>query len=131
MNVLVDTSVWVDHFKRGNSILIHLMETDRVLIHPMVLAEIACGTPPAPRQQTLNDLSLLQLSSQASLREVIVFLEREKLYGLGCGLVDLMLLASTLITPGALFWTLDKRLDALAQRFAIAYSKVIIDLQYK
>lgn len=122
MNVLVDTSVWVDHFKHGNSTLTQLVEADRVLIHPMVLAEIACGTPPAPRQQTLTDLSLLQLSNQASLKEVMVFLEQEKLYGLGCGLIDLMLLASTLITPGALFWTLDKRLDALAQRFNIAYS---------
>lgn len=122
MNVLVDTSVWVDHFKRGNSTLMHLVANDFVLIHPMILAEIACGTPPAPRQQTLADLSLLQLSNQASLKEVMVFLEQEKLYGLGCGLVDLMLLASTLITPGALFWTLDKRLDTLAQRFDIAYS---------
>lgn len=122
MNVLVDTSVWVDHFKRGNSILSHLVGADRVLIHPMVLAEIACGTPPAPRQQTLADLSLLQLSNQVSLKEVMVFIEQEKLYGLGCGLIDLMLLASTLITPGTLFWTLDKRLDVLAQRFNIAYS---------
>lgn len=122
MNVLVDTSVWVDHFKRGNSTLARLMVADRVLIHPMVLAEIACGTPPAPRQQTITDLSLLQLSNQASLKEVMVFLEQEKLYGLGCGVIDLMLLASTLITPGALFWTLDKRLDTLAQRFNIAYS---------
>lgn len=122
MNVLVDTSVWVDHFKRGNLTLARLMAADRVLIHPMVLAEIACGTPPAPRQQTITDLSLLQLSNQASLKEVMVFLEQEKLYGLGCGVIDLMLLASTLITPGALFWTLDKRLDTLAQRFNIAYS---------
>ena len=122
MNVLVDTSVWVDHFKRGNSTLGRLVANDVVLIHPMILAEIACGTPPAPRQQTLADLSLLQLSNQASLKEVMVFLEQEKLYGLGCGLVDLTLLASTLITPGALFWTRDKRLDALAQRFNIAYS---------
>lgn len=68
MNVLVDTSVWVDHFKRGNSVLTQLIESDLVLVHPMILAEIACGTPPAPRQQTLNDLSLLQLSNQASLK---------------------------------------------------------------
>jgi predicted nucleic acid-binding protein len=122
MNVLVDTSVWVDHFKRGNSTLSHLIEADRVFIHPMVLAEIACGTPPAPRQQTLSDLSLLQLSNQVLLKEVMDFIEQEKLYGLGCGLIDLMLLASTLITPGTLFWTLDKRLDALAQRFNVAYS---------
>lgn len=52
----------------------------------------------------------------------MTFIEQEKLYGLGCGLIDLTLLTSALITPGALFWTLDKRLDALAQRFNIAYS---------
>lgn len=121
MNVLVDTSVWVNHFKQGNATLAQLIEADRVLMHPMILAEIACGTPPAPRKQTLADLSLLQLSNQASLKEVMAFIEKEKLYGLGCGLVDLMLLASTLITPGTLLWTLDKRLDALAQGFRIAY----------
>ncbi len=49
------------------------------------------------------------------------FIEREKLYGLGCGLVDVALLASTLITPGAMLWTLDKRLTVLAGRFGVAY----------
>lgn len=47
MNVLIDTSVWIDHFKRGNPTLSQLIMADRALIHPMVLAEIACGTPPA------------------------------------------------------------------------------------
>ena len=49
-------------------------------------------------------------------------MERERLYGLGCGLVDITLLASTLITPGARLWTLDKRLAGLAQRFGIAHA---------
>jgi hypothetical protein len=49
------------------------------------------------------------------------FIEREKLYGLGCGLVDMALLASTLITPGAELWTLDKRLADLAGSFGAAY----------
>lgn len=74
MNVLVDISAWVDHFKHGNSTLVQLVEADCVLIHPMVLAEIACGIPPVPRQQTLTDLSLLRSSNQASLKEVMVFL---------------------------------------------------------
>jgi predicted nucleic acid-binding protein len=121
MNVLVDTSVWVGHFKESNSILIQLIESDSALIHPMVLAEIACGTPPEPRRQTLSDLGLLQLSNQASHLEVMAFIEREKLYGLGCGLIDITILASTLITPTALLWTMDKRLDILAQRFNVAY----------
>ena len=119
--VLVDTSVWIDHFRRRNEALVHLMAQDRALMHPMVLAELACGTPPAPRLRTLGDLGLLQAARQATLEEVMAFVEREQLYGLGCGLVDMTLLASTRITPGARLWTLDRRLAALAQRCGAGY----------
>lgn len=121
MSVLIDTSVWVDHFRKGNAALIELIELDIALTHPMIIAEIACGTPPSPRTQTLNCISLLQPCNQASLSELMKLIEREKLYGLGCGLVDILLLASTLITPGAKLWTLDKRLAKLAARFGVAY----------
>lgn len=121
MSVLIDTSVWVDHFRRGNDGLVALIEQDRAWTHQMVIGELACGTPPAPRAQTLGYLSLLPVCKQASLREVIGFIEREQLYGLGCGLVDVTLLASTLITPGAELWTLDKHLADLAERFAVAH----------
>lgn len=121
MNVLVDTSVWVDHFRHSNSALMSLMAQDSVIGHPMVLAEIACGTPPAPRKQTLEDLALLRPAHQASLSEVMIFIEREKLYGLGCGLVDLNLLASACITPNARLWTLDRKLADLAKRMGVEY----------
>lgn len=49
------------------------------------------------------------------------FIEREELYGPGCGLVDMSLLASTLIAPGAQLWTLDKRFADMAGRFGVAY----------
>lgn len=124
MTVLVDTSVWVDHFRNRNDELIQLLNRDLALIHPMILAEIACGTPPAPRWRTLGDLNLLPQSHQASMAEVMAFIENEKLYGLGCGLVDLTLLASTLITPGARLWTLDKRLEALAKRLNTNYQPI-------
>ncbi|RAS00317.1 type II toxin-antitoxin system VapC family toxin [Cupriavidus alkaliphilus] len=121
MNVLVDTSVWVGHFRQRNDALVRLMEGDQVLTHPLVVAELACGTPPAPRAQTLGDIGLLQAVRQATLGEVIALVEREQLYGLGCGLVDVTLLASTLITPGARLWTLDQRLGALSVRFGVGY----------
>lgn len=119
--VLIDTSIWVDHFRQRNAALVNLLELDVALTHPMVLVEIACGTPPEPRSRTLSDISLLQTTQQASLSEVVDFVEREKLYGLGCGLVDMVLLVSTLITPGAELWTLDKRLAALCTRFNVRY----------
>jgi hypothetical protein len=87
----------------------------------MVIAELGCGTPPEPRAKTLSNLDLLQAANQASVSEVRAFVEREKLFGLGCGLVDLTLLASTLITPGALLWTLDKRLAGLATRLGAGF----------
>ncbi len=121
MSVLIDSSVWVDHFRNRNAALIDLIVMDQALTHPMVVAELACGTPPAPRLTTLDDIALLQPCNQATLHEVMQFIERERLYGLGCGLVDMALLASTLITPSAKLWSLDKRLADLAGRFGVAY----------
>ncbi|MGG5962595.1 type II toxin-antitoxin system VapC family toxin [Salmonella enterica] len=124
MNILIDTSVWVDHFRSRNDHLVQLLCRDQVLIHPMIQAEIACGTPPAPRLRTLGDLALLPHSHQATIAEVMVFIENEKLYGSGCGLVDITLLASAMITPGAKLWTLDKRLAKLAARLNVSYQPV-------
>ena len=121
MSVLVDTSVWVDHFRRANAALVHLVTRDQALTHPMVVVELACGTPPAPRTKTLGDMALLGSVRQATLDEVQAFIERERLYGLGCGLVDLVLLCSVLITPNTRLWTMDKRLHDLAARFDVSY----------
>jgi predicted nucleic acid-binding protein len=120
--VLIDTSVWIDHFRHRNNTLVELLTSDLALTHPMIVTELACGTPPAPRARTLADVATLPKTRQASLGEVRELIEREHLYGLGCGLVDLTLLASTLLTPGARLWTRDKRLAQLAARFGIAYS---------
>lgn len=122
--VLIDTSVWVAHFRQRNTELIALLATDQALMHPMVLGELACGTPPE-RTRTLADLGMLQATQQASLREVMAFVDRDQLYGLGCGLVDMSLLASTLLTPGATLWTLDKRLADLAARYKVAHQAAL------
>lgn len=121
MSVLVDTSVWVEHFRHGSDALANLIMLDMAMTHPMVVLELACGTPPAPRAQTLRDIGALRAARQATASELLQFIEREKLYGLGCGLVDLSLLASTLMTSGAALWTLDRRLADLADRFGVAH----------
>ena len=118
--VLVDTSVWVDHFRRRNDALIDLLGLDLVVAHPLIVGEIACGTPP-DRRQTLSDLGHLNEARQASIAEVVDLIEREGLFGLGCGLVDMLLLASALLTPGVELWTLDKRLSLLAERFGVMH----------
>lgn len=118
--ILVDTLVWMDHLRDGKDTLIGLLDLDLVLVHPLIIGELACGTPPS-RAQTLTDLASLQPSRQASAAEVLAFIDREHLFGLCCGIVDMHLLASPLITQGARLWTLDKRLAVLAERFDVVH----------
>jgi predicted nucleic acid-binding protein len=122
--VLVDTSVWVEHFRKRNDVLAGLLEHDLVMMHPLIVGEIACGSPPN-RIQTLSDLGSLQQTQQASIREVTDFIEYEHLFGSGCGLIDLLLLASTLMTPGVELWTLDRRLNSLAERFGVLHQPTL------
>ena len=41
--ILVDTSVWIDHLRRGNEGLREALLDERVLCHPFVIGELACG----------------------------------------------------------------------------------------
>ena len=120
--VLADSSVWVAHFRKSNGMLQSLLATDQVLSHPLILLEIACGTPPAPRERTLGDLKKLRQSVIATTEETLELIERERLQDLGCGVVDMSPLTSVLLTPHTLPWTGDKNLDALAARLGVAFS---------
>lgn len=119
--VLVDTSVWVRHFRRADPHLQALLASDRVLCHPLVLLEIACGTPPAPRDRTLADLANLDRAPEATLEEILSFIERERLHDTGCGAVDVSLLASTLLADGAKLWTDDRALGLQAERLGVRH----------
>ncbi len=119
--VLADTSVWIAHFRKPNAALQTLLSADQVLCHPMVLIEIACGTPPAPRERTLSDLRQLRSATVANTDETLALIEREQLNDSGCGAIDLLMLASVLLTSDAVLWTLDKDLGALAARFDILF----------
>ena len=119
--VLVDTSVWVGHFRRANPVLRSLLENDRVLCHPLIVLELACGTPPAPRERTLGDFKLLRQAKGATTEEVLSLIETERLFDTGRGAVDIALLASVLLTPNARLWTADRNLEALAARLDVAF----------
>jgi predicted nucleic acid-binding protein len=120
--VLADTSVWVAHFRNANRTLQSLLGMDEVLCHPLIVLELACGTPPAPRERTLDDLKKLQKSVVATPDETLVLIEGEQFQDSGCGAVDMSLLASVLLTPEAVLWTIDTKLDALAARLGVAFS---------
>jgi predicted nucleic acid-binding protein len=121
-NVLVDSSVWVAHFRRPDTALQSLLASDQVLCHPLVVLELACGTPPSPRRRTLGNLKKLRQAVVSTTEETLDLIEREQLQDLGCGAVDLSLLASVLLTSDTLLWTADKNLAALARKMGLAFS---------
>jgi len=120
MNVLVDTSVWVGHFKQRNERLVALLEAGLVVCHPYVVVEIACGTPPG-RQSIIEMLAELESVPVATPDELRALIERQALFGRGCGFVDVSLLASALLKDQTRIWTLDKRLEAVAAELDRAY----------
>ena len=120
--VLADTSVWVAHFRSSNPMLQSLVSMDQVLCHPLIVLELACGIPPAPRERTLGDLKKLQQAIVATTDEILALIEREQFQDSGCGAVDMALLSSVLLTPDTRLWTLDKNLAVLAARLGVAFS---------
>ena len=119
--VLVDTSVWVAHFRKSNVSFESLLLNDQILCHPLVLIELACGSPPSPRSNTLSYIKKLQQATVATTAETLAFIEKHQLQESGCGAIDISLLASTLLSENAQIWTLDKSLDKLAIQLGISY----------
>lgn len=119
--ILVDTSVWVDHLRKGDSAMRELLDQRRVLSHPMVIGELALGHL-NPREQILALFHLIPRAVVASHPEVIQFISTHRLYGRGLGLVDAHLLAAVKLTPNASLWTRDKRLAGIARSLSVAHS---------
>lgn len=110
--ILVDTTVWVEHLRRGLPSLATLLQEGEVLIHPWVIGELACGNL-RNRQQVLELLQGLPVATVASDAEVLLLIERDRLMGRGIGYVDAHLLASARLSHCRL-WTQDRRLAAVA-----------------
>lgn len=115
---LVDTSVWVEHLRRGNARMKDLLSGGQVLCHPFVLGELACGNL-QERHQILVLLSALPAAQLASHDEVLHLVDTHQLFGRGLGWVDVHLLASAILSKCGL-WTLDKPLAAAAEGLGIA-----------
>lgn len=116
--MLVDTSVWIDHFRSRNAQLSELLEAGQVWIHPFVIGELACGSL-LQRRKILMLLSALPGVPAAGHDEVMDFIETRALFSKGLGWIDMHLLRSAQIVQLP-FWTLDKRLAAAAQELGLA-----------
>jgi predicted nucleic acid-binding protein len=78
--VLVDTSVWIEHLKSPQTILINHLRNRLVLNHSAVIGELACGE--LESRLFLSDLKTLPYVTEASPEEVLELIERRRLYQL-------------------------------------------------
>lgn len=116
--MLVDTSVWIDHFRRKNARLAELLDGNHVWSHPFVIGELACGNL-GRRREVLSYLDALPQTPLVDHDEVRGFIESHGLSGRGLGWIDVHLLASARLASVP-FWTVDKRLAAVARNLDLA-----------
>jgi predicted nucleic acid-binding protein len=118
--VLVDTSVWINHFKRKDIKLSGLLEEGNVVIHTFIIGELSCGKI-KNRAEILALLQNLPRISILTLDEYLLFIENNKLMGKGLGFVDIHLLGSSVLTGNKLF-TYDKKLAEIANSLHLKYN---------
>ncbi len=117
--VLVDTSVWVAHLRAGNIGLEGLLAEGRIVCHPFIIGELACGNL-KNRSEILALLRALPSVVAAEHDEVMGFIDDRRLMGKGLGLIDMHLLASAVLSEVRL-WTLDKNLSQAARQLGLAH----------
>ena len=120
--ILVDTSVWIDHLRSGEPLLVAALEGGRVMMHPFVLGELACGNL-ANRSEVLELLGGLPAAPSATDPEALEFIERRTLMGQGIGYMDVHLLASIALSGDARLWTRDRRLAAVATELDLVFDE--------
>ncbi len=119
--VLVDTSVWVEHFRSGNIGLENLLNEGDVACHQFIIGELACGNL-SNKAEILSLLRALSPASHAEHEEVMQFIENYKLMGKGLGYVDMHLIASAVLSKVPI-WTLDKKLKDVSLKLGLNYQQ--------
>jgi predicted nucleic acid-binding protein len=117
--VLVDTCVWVRHFRTRNVFLMALLEDGEVLSHPLVVGELSMGGL-KDRDQTLWSLARLGRPPLATEAETNRMVEARRLWGRGIQWNDAQLLASAVI-GGVKLWTWDSKLAEIASEMGVAW----------
>ena len=117
--MLVDTSIWIDHFRRSNPALVAALEGGEVECHDFIIGELACGTLPR-RNEVLTLIETLPRIGPVTHGEAMALVSERRLWGRGLGWVDVSLLAAALVGRERL-WTLDRRLRKATHDLGIAW----------
>ena len=121
MAILADTSVWIDYLRQGDSDLAKQVHDGNIVMHGMILGELAVGNF-KQRKLLLKRWRSLPSIATAADSQVLDFLESHQLMGKGIGWIDLHLLTAVSLSEETLLWTRDKRLKAIAAELGIATS---------
>jgi predicted nucleic acid-binding protein len=119
--MLVNTSVWIDHLRRGDAELVAMLSEGQVLVHPWIVGELACGNL-QDRKLVLGLLQSLPLAPVANAGEVLFFIEKHALMERGIGYVDVHLLAAARLA-GTRLWTRDRQLVVVADELGMAFAE--------
>jgi predicted nucleic acid-binding protein len=117
--LLVDTSVWIDHFRRSQPALVAALDRGDVECHDFVLGELACGILPR-RDEVLLLIRTLPRLAVVSHDEAMALVTERRIWGRGLGWIDVNLLAAALV-GGARLWTVDRRLKAVARDLGVGW----------
>jgi predicted nucleic acid-binding protein len=120
MSVLVDTSVWIDHFHRADPRLQTLLHAGQVWTHTVVIGELASGRL-QQRADVLRHLQKLPRADEIDLAEGLHLLDAHHLAGHGLSWSDVQLLAAAQLDRLAI-WTRDRALSEAARRLKLASS---------
>ena len=119
--VLVDTNIWINHFRKTDPGLVRNLNQGSVACHPFIIGELAAGNL-KNRTEILVLFQSLPATPVVEPVEYLEFVATRKLMGKGLGFVDIHLLASAVLS-GIPLWTGDKRLAKSADDLGVGYQR--------
>ena len=119
--VLVDTNIWINHFRKTDPDLVTCLNQGSVACHPFIIGELAAGNL-KNRAEILKLFHSLPSTHTVDFQEYLEFVEVRKLMGKGLGFVDIHILASAVLS-GTVLWTGYKRLSKAADDLGVSYKR--------
>lgn len=118
--ILADTAIWIDHLRHGEPRLVGLLESGAVLMHSLVLGELACGSL-KDRGLRLAQWRAMPRIASVTDAQAVAFIEWHRLMSLGLSFVDIHLLAASAVHDGTRLWTRDRRLAEAARALDLLF----------
>ena len=117
--ILVDTSIWVEMFRRGRFKTDLEFDRECPALHPSVRSRgisVRVSSRPAANTPRARQLTALPTIRTADVRYM---LETRGLFSKGIGFIDAQLIASCITSHGTQIWTIDRPLGSVAESLGL------------